>query len=49
MARLRSGGAVPPWAQEIVPFAVTLEFDDTAGLRKLVTNRLFKAREKKFR
>jgi tetraacyldisaccharide 4'-kinase len=36
-------------AGDIVPFAVTLEFDDTAGLRKFVSDRLFKAREKKFR
>ena len=48
-ARLRTGGEVPPWARAIVPFAVTLEFDDAALLRKFVTERLFKAREKKFR
>ena len=35
-------------ANDIVPFAVTLEFDDAAGLRKFVSDRLFKAREKKF-
>jgi tetraacyldisaccharide 4'-kinase len=35
-------------AGDIVPFAVTLEFDDAAGLRKFVSDRLFKAREKKF-
>jgi tetraacyldisaccharide 4'-kinase len=49
LARLRSGGALPDWAKPIVPFAVTLEFDDAAGLRKFVANRLFKARDKKFR
>jgi tetraacyldisaccharide 4'-kinase len=49
LARLRSGGSVPDWAREIVPFAVTLEFEDAAGLRKFVADRLFKAREKKFR
>jgi tetraacyldisaccharide 4'-kinase len=32
-----------------VPFAVTLEFDDAVRLQKFVTERLFKAREKKFR
>jgi tetraacyldisaccharide 4'-kinase len=32
-----------------VPFAVTLEFDDAAQLRKLVSEWLFQAREKKFR
>ena len=41
MARLRD------WSPQIVPFPVTLEFDDPALLRKFVTDRLFKAREKK--
>ena len=45
LARLRHGGALPDWAKEIVPFAVTLEFDDAARLRKFVTDRLFKARD----
>jgi tetraacyldisaccharide 4'-kinase len=49
LARLRTAGGLPDWAREIVPFAVTLEFDDAAGLRKFVSDRLFKAREKKFR
>jgi tetraacyldisaccharide 4'-kinase len=30
-----------------VPFPVTLEFDDPALLRRFVTDRLFKARERK--
>jgi tetraacyldisaccharide 4'-kinase len=47
LARLRSGGALPDWAKPIVPFAVTLAFDDAAALRKFVTDRLFKARERK--
>jgi len=34
-------------SQQIVPFPVTLEFDDPALLRKFVANRLFKARERK--
>ncbi len=46
LARLRQAG-LPDWAQQIVPFAVTLEFDDPARLRKFVTDRLFKARERK--
>jgi len=41
LARLRD------WSQQIVPFPVTLEFDDAAALRKFVANRLFKARERK--
>jgi tetraacyldisaccharide 4'-kinase len=48
LARLRQAGGVPDWAQAIMPFAVTLEFDDAALLRKFVTARLFKARERKF-
>ena len=46
-ARLRNSDGLPDWAKHIVPFAVTLEFDDAARLRKFVTDRLFKAREKK--
>jgi len=49
LARLRTGDRLAPGAQEIVPFAVTLEFDDAGQLRKFVSERLFKAREKKFR
>ena len=47
LARLRAGGGLPDWAKAIVPFAVTLEFDDAAALRKFVTDRLFKARARK--
>jgi tetraacyldisaccharide 4'-kinase len=49
IARLRHRGALPGWASDIVPFAVTLEFDDPAGLRKFVSDTLFKARENNFR
>jgi tetraacyldisaccharide 4'-kinase len=49
LARLREAGGLPRWAQDIVPFAVTLEFEDAVKLRTFVTDRLFKAREKKFR
>ena len=41
LARLRD------WAQHIVPFPVTLEFDDVAALRKFVSALLFKARERR--
>lgn len=34
------------WATNLAPFAVTLEFDDAAGLRKFIASRLFKARER---
>ena len=47
LARLRHGGSLPDWAQPVVPFAVTLEFDDAALLRKFVTDRLFRARERR--
>ena len=43
LARLRD------WSQQIVPFPVTLEFDDPALLRKFVADRLFKARERRLR
>ncbi len=45
-ARLRNSEGLRDCAKQIVPFAVTLEFDDAAGLRKFVTDRLFKARER---
>ena len=48
LARLRDVGGLPAFAKDIVPFKVTLEFDDAAGLRKFVSERLFKARERKF-
>jgi tetraacyldisaccharide 4'-kinase len=49
LARLRNAGGLPCWAKEIVPFRVTLEFEDAAQLRKLMSGQLFKAREKRFR
>ncbi len=49
LARLRSGGELMPAAQDIVPFAVTLKFDNEPKLLRFVTDRLFQARAKKFR
>ncbi|MDB5607417.1 MAG: tetraacyldisaccharide 4-kinase [Bradyrhizobium sp.] len=49
LARLRGGEGGPGWARDIVPFAVTLEFEDIAQLRKFVTDRLFQVRGGKFR
>jgi tetraacyldisaccharide 4'-kinase len=49
LARLRGRDGLPYWAREIVPFAVTLEFDGAVQLRKFVADRLFSAREMKFR
>jgi tetraacyldisaccharide 4'-kinase len=48
LARLKLRGELPVWAQAVVPFGVTLEFDDAASLRTFVTDSLFKARENKF-
>jgi tetraacyldisaccharide 4'-kinase len=44
LARLRGSEG----AEDITPFAVTLEFDGAVQLRKFLSDRLFKAREKKF-
>ncbi len=49
LARLGTGEGLPHGAKDIVPFAVTLEFDDAVKLRSFVTDQLFKARDKKFR
>ncbi len=49
LVRLGVGAKLPPWAQRIVPFPVTLEFESLPVLRKLVSDRLFRARERKFR
>ncbi len=49
VARFNGAGGVPAWAREILPFKVTLEFSDAANLRKFLSRRLFKARERKFR
>jgi tetraacyldisaccharide 4'-kinase len=49
MARLGGGGDLPPWAQGIVAFPVKLEFDSALKLRRFVSDRLFRARDRKFR
>jgi tetraacyldisaccharide 4'-kinase len=49
LSRLRDSKGTPEWARKIVPFAVTLAFDDAGSLRKFVSEKLFQAREKKFR
>jgi tetraacyldisaccharide 4'-kinase len=49
MARLGEAGGLPPWAQGIVSFPVRLEFDSALKLRRFVSDRLFQARDKKFR
>jgi tetraacyldisaccharide 4'-kinase len=42
-------GKLPLWAQGIVPFPVKLEFDSALKLRRFVSDRLFRARDSKFR
>jgi tetraacyldisaccharide 4'-kinase len=49
LARLRGPDGLPDWARSVIPFKVTLEFDDAPALKKFVSAQLFKAREKKFR
>jgi tetraacyldisaccharide 4'-kinase len=49
LARLSLAGELAGSARPIVPFAVTLEFEDAVALRKFITARLFQAREKRFR
>jgi tetraacyldisaccharide 4'-kinase len=49
LARLRHRGELPAFADNIVAFQVTLEFDDGARLRKFLADLLFRAREKRFR
>ncbi|MGA7804173.1 tetraacyldisaccharide 4'-kinase [Bradyrhizobium sp.] len=48
LARLRADNELPAWARQVVPFAVTLQFEHVERLRKLLADRLFAAREKKF-
>ncbi|OKO78202.1 tetraacyldisaccharide 4'-kinase [Bradyrhizobium sp. NAS80.1] len=45
LARLRGSEGVP---DGIVPFAVQLEFDDPIKLRELISDHLYKARERRF-
>jgi len=49
LARLGDAGELPRWAQGIVSFPVRLEFDSAPMLRRFVSDRLFRARDKKFR
>lgn len=47
LARLHRRTGLPTAARAIVPFSVTLEFEDAALLRKFLSERLFRAREKR--
>jgi tetraacyldisaccharide 4'-kinase len=45
LARIQGGDGMLPYVRGVVPFSVTLEFEEPAQLRKFVAERLFKARE----
>ena len=45
--RLRGAATIPAQHSDIVPFKVTLEFADEGRLRTFLSDRLFRAREKK--
>lgn len=49
LARLRGDAGLARFVQEIVPFPVTLQFEDAARLRKFLSDQLFEARAKRFR
>ncbi|MGH6680275.1 MAG: tetraacyldisaccharide 4'-kinase, partial [Bradyrhizobium sp.] len=49
LVRLRCPAQLASVGCDIVPFKVELEFADPAGLRRFLSDRLFKAREKQFR
>jgi len=49
VARLRGPAGMPAWAQMIVSFAVTLQFEDAGALRRLMADQLFKARDRRSR
>jgi tetraacyldisaccharide 4'-kinase len=48
LVRLRTQPELATSATEIVPFPVTLAFDNVAALQNLLTNRLFTARQRQF-
>ena len=49
LVRLRGPAQLASVGSDIVPFKVELEFADPAGLRRFLSDRLFKARAKQFR
>jgi tetraacyldisaccharide 4'-kinase len=46
LVRLRTRADLAPFAPQVVPFPVTLAFDDVAALRRLLADRLFGARQR---
>ena len=49
LARLRGDAQLAAASQEVVPFPVTLQFEDVPRLKKFLSDQLFKARERRFR
>ncbi|MBV9532519.1 MAG: tetraacyldisaccharide 4'-kinase [Bradyrhizobium sp.] len=49
LVRLRGAAEFAAFAREVVPFPVTLQFEDLAQLKSFLSERLFKARAKRFR
>jgi tetraacyldisaccharide 4'-kinase len=49
LVRLRTRAELASSATQILAFPVTLAFDDAAAVRRLLTDSLFKARQKTFR
>ncbi|QOZ31519.1 tetraacyldisaccharide 4'-kinase [Bradyrhizobium sp. CCBAU 53421] len=47
LARIRGGEGMLPWVQGVVPFAVTMQFEEPDTLRRFVSDQLFKARERR--
>jgi len=48
LARIHGGDGMLPYVEGIAPFKVTLEFDDPDALRRLISDHLYKARERRF-
>ncbi|MBR0684669.1 tetraacyldisaccharide 4'-kinase [Bradyrhizobium manausense] len=48
LARIHGGEGMLPHLEGVVPFKVTLEFDDPDALRQLISDHLYKARERRF-
>jgi tetraacyldisaccharide 4'-kinase len=49
LARLRGPDGLPDWVRRVIPFKVTLAFDDAAALRTFVSSRLLAARTRGMR
>jgi tetraacyldisaccharide 4'-kinase len=48
LVRINGGEGMLPHVEAVVPFKVTLEFGDQDALRRLISDHLYKARERRF-